>query len=84
LQSKVKIFPLRLQKDKHLLIKNGAAKAKKSMHQFILDSTENEIKENQKNVEAYNLIRRAYGFIEGGPDADLEKALRNWLLKENE
>lgn len=83
MQSKVKIFPLRLQKEKHLSIKHGAAKAKKSMHQFILDSTENNVKENLKNDEAYRLIRRAYKFVEGGPDSELEKALLEWLLKEN-
>ena len=74
-QSK-KVFPLRLNADQHKEIKEAAETSNKSMHQFILDAAS---KEAQKD-ELYNLVKRAYNFINGGPSPKLEEELLDWLI----
>lgn len=77
----VKVFPLRLKEDMHTRIKESAEMQNKSIHQFILDAADEAVNASQQNKEAFELIKRAYQFIQGGPSQQLEQDLFNWLLE---
>ncbi len=42
--NQVKVFPIRLSQEFHQMIAEAAKEANKSIHQFILDSIEKELK----------------------------------------
>lgn len=71
-----KIFPLRLNEIQHKQLKAHAEANEKSMHKYVLDAIENEA---EKSV-TYELMKRAYNFIQGGPAPKLEEEIFEWLL----
>lgn len=75
----IKVFPIRLDLEKHQKIKEAAENSSKSMHQFILDCVDYQTKEMTFDEYKRELLKKAYRAVKGGPDHNLENELFEYL-----